>query len=91
MSIDKTYRQITGIDATTPVSIGVIPVGTSAVTIVAEGAAIRFRSDGTNPSATVGNPVANGGTVKYDLGSIGQLMFIAQSGTAIVNLQFEGL
>jgi len=87
---DLGYIQITAVGAVTAVSLGTIPNGCSRVLIIPEGAAIRCRSDGTDPTATVGMPKAIGEQLDYTMGQMGQLKIIAQSGTAILNVQFMG-
>lgn len=55
--------------------------------IRAETQAIRYRDDGTAPTAAVsgGMPLAVGEVLEFD-GEIGKLQFIAQAGTATVNV-----
>jgi len=61
--------------------------GMSACGARVETAAIRFRMDGTNPTATVGVPVGVGDTIEmitvFDAMAI---RFIAQSGTATLSV-----
>lgn len=47
--------------------------------IVVETVAIRYRDDGTPPTATVGTPVAAGSALEYD-GDLGALQLIGQAG-----------
>jgi hypothetical protein len=65
------------------------PSGTEFCLIQPETNAIRFQDAGGTPSASVGFPVAALGAVEYD-GNPATLRFIAQSGTATVNILFYG-
>lgn len=53
--------------------------------IIAETQAVRWRDDGTAPTATVGVPLAAGVAFGYD-GDLRKLQFIGQAGQAIVNV-----
>lgn len=53
--------------------------------IVCETQAVRWRDDGTDPTATVGMPLAIGTYMQYD-GKLRSLKFIGQAGQAIVNV-----
>jgi hypothetical protein len=66
---------------------GGIPAGATFAWITPETAAIRWRDDGTAPSATVGNPVAAGQQLVYG-GLLASLQVVAQSGTSTVNVAF---
>lgn len=51
---------------------------------------VRWRDDGTNPTATVGNPLAVGETLRYDAKNASNLRLIAQTSGAIVNVSAYG-
>ena len=72
---------------TTAANLASIPSGATYAVLSVEGNAIRWRDDGTDPTATVGMPVAVGQTVNYD-GSLSKLRMIAQTGTATVNVSY---
>jgi hypothetical protein len=55
--------------------------------IVAEGAPVRWRDDGTNPTATVGMPLAIGVPLQYD-GDLTKIKFIEQSASAKINISY---
>lgn len=57
------------------------------VLISVESEAIRWRSDGNAPTATVGNPVAAAAAFDFT-GDASAIQFIAQTGSAILNLNF---
>lgn len=57
------------------------------VVITAEAQAVRYRDDGTNPTATVGMPLAVGQVLNYE-GTISAITFISQTSGAKVNALF---
>lgn len=72
---------------------GGIPANTVLVNITVSAANIRYRDDGSptvNPTATVGNPILQGQNVPYSGNNPAALVFIAQSGTASVDVGFYG-
>lgn len=80
------YQQLTVDTAaflTVPTACGVV----SMVTITPEAQAVRYRDDGTAPTATVGMPMAVGVTLVYE-GSITKIRFISQTAGGIVNASF---
>ena len=48
---------------------------------------VRWRDDGTNPSSTVGMPLAAGVTLQYD-GNLNGIKFINNGGTAELNISY---
>jgi hypothetical protein len=83
------YCQLTSIDTAALVSTcsGGIPAGASVVYLAAEAQAIRYRDDGTAPTATVGFPVAVNAPFLY-IGTLGKLQVISQVAGAKLNLLF---
>lgn len=70
-------------------SLGAIPVDTIMALIEVEAAAIRWRDDGTPPTANVGMPLYPNQEFQYSVaGGFSQIQFIAQSGTATLNVTF---
>jgi hypothetical protein len=55
--------------------------------IIPEGQAVRWRDDGTAPTATVGMPLAVGVTLQYD-GDLTKIRFIEQVGGAKLNISY---
>jgi hypothetical protein len=55
--------------------------------IVAEGQAVRWRDDGTAPTATVGMPLAVGIPLQYD-GDLTNIKFIEQVAGAKLNISY---
>ena len=86
------YQQVTSLSSaagltvpqTTPGGLAEKPVF---ALIVAEGAAVRWRDDGTAPSATVGMPIAVGVPFQYD-GDLTKIRFIQQSASGILNISY---
>lgn len=50
-------------------------------------AAVRWRDDGTAPTASVGMPLAAGVTLQYD-GDLTKIQFIQNGGTAELNVTY---
>lgn len=63
------------------------PAGTRRVEIQAQDNNIRWRSDGTAPTATVGNIIYAGDTREFDA-SLGTIQLISTGGDAIANVHF---
>lgn len=55
-----------------------------------EAQAVRWRDDGTAPTATIGQPLAVGETLRYDAKNASQLRFIAQTAGGIINATAYG-
>ena len=55
--------------------------------ITVETAGVRWRDDGTAPTASIGMPIAAGGVFTYN-GNMGAIQFIAQSGSPVVDISF---
>lgn len=66
---------------------GGIPAGSIFAYITPETAAIRWRDDGSAPTATVGYPVSAGSQLQYG-GPLTAIQVIAQSGTSTVDVYF---
>jgi len=69
-------RDINGLSSTPTVAI-----------VVPEGQGVRWRDDGTAPTATVGMPLAAGATLVYD-GDLTRIRFIQQAATATINVVY---
>lgn len=83
-----------GVDASTLLSTitvnGVvgIPEGTALVVIVCTAQAVRWRDDGTAPTAAVGQPLAAGVEMRYTARGLRNLRFISQVAGAILDCTF---
>ena len=78
------YQQITDLSAATALTI---PTGATTAVIVAEAQAVRYRDDGTSPTASVGQPVAVGVSVTYT-GPMSKVKFIEQTSGAKLNVLY---
>lgn len=72
---------------TAAAALSTIPVGATYAVLVPESNAIRYRDDGTNPTAAIGMPVAAGASITYD-GNLAAVKVISQSGTASLNIAY---
>ena len=78
------YQQITSLSASTALTV---PVGATMALIVAETQAVRWRDDGTAPTASVGMPLAVGTSLSYD-GDLRAIRFIQQTASAVLNVSY---
>ncbi len=78
------YQQITSLSASTALTV---PVGATMALIVPETQAVRWRDDGTAPTATVGMPLAIGVSLSYD-GDLKAVRFIEQAASAKLNVAY---
>ena len=81
------YQQITSLSSATALTV---PAGTALAIVIPQTQAVRWRDDGTNPSSTVGYPLAVGQELYYDSASIGALKFIEQTASAAINVCYYG-
>lgn len=70
--------------------VGAIPAGSTRVKISVEAQAIRWRDDGTMPTAAIGMPQAVGTTLDYQERGLASLRFISQVAGAVLNITFYG-
>jgi len=78
------YVQLTSLASATGVTA---PGGANCAMIQAEGDQIRWRDDGTAPTATVGMFIPSGGGIWYT-GDFTKLQFIQQTGGGKINIAF---
>lgn len=83
------YCQLTSLALSTLISTcsGGIPSTATIAVISVEGAAIRYRDDGTAPTTTVGMPISSGQAFTYQ-SALMNLRIIQQSASATVNIAF---
>ncbi len=81
------YQQITSLSS----AVGfTIPEGTAYAEVAVSGQAIRWRADGTNPTATVGMPIlANAGEI-FSLAQLSAVRFIEQAPSATLDITYYG-
>lgn len=84
------YCQLTSIDAATLISTcaGGIPARANLAVIKTEAQAIRWRDDGTSPTASVGLPMAVADAPLYYSGTLPQVSVISQVAGAKLNVLF---
>ena len=81
------YQQVS-IDSATMLTVPTTCGGPpTMVLITPEAQAVRYRDDGTAPTATVGMPLAVGAALEYE-GDINAIEFISQTSGAKVNALF---
>ena len=78
------YQQITSLSASTALTV---PGGATMALIVAETQAVRWRDDGTAPTASIGMPLAVGTSLSYD-GDLKAIRFIQQAASATLNVSY---
>src|SRR5579863_2278610 len=78
------YQQLTSINSATGLNA---PAEATIAEIIVEAQGIRYRDDGTAPTATVGMPVATGASFQY-AGDLTTIQLIEQTSGAIVNVSY---
>jgi len=78
------YQQITSLSSATGLTI---PQGTTLALIVPETQNVRWRDDGTNPTASVGMPIFVGASLSYD-GDLSRIKFIESTAGATLNISY---
>ena len=81
------YQQITTLSAATSLTV---PKGATYAVIQAEGADIRWRDDGTDPTASVGMVIASGDTLPF-AARLGAVRFIQETAGGVLNISYYGL
>ena len=77
------YRQLTSLSSATGLTD--IPQGATLALIVPETQNVRWRDDGTNPTASVGMPIFVGASLSYD-GDLNRIKFIESTAGATLNI-----
>lgn len=78
------FQQITSLAAATALTV---PSGTEKILLDVEGAAVRWRDDGTNPTTSVGHRLTVGSTLIYE-GDLDAIRFIQESAGAKLNVSY---
>lgn len=78
------FQQITALTSATNLTA---PAGTNMALICAEGASVRWRDDGTPPTATIGMPVSAGQCFNY-MGTFATIQFIQVTATASLDVSY---
>ena len=81
------YQQISGLSS----AVGfTIPSGASVAVVVPQTQAVRWRDDGTDPSATVGMPIAVAERYVFDHAKLPKVKFFEQAASAVLNVSYYG-
>ena len=78
------YQQITSLSSATGLTV---PQGATLALIVLETQNVRWRDDGTNPTASVGMPIFVGASLSYD-GDFNKIKFIEETASAKLNISY---
>lgn len=78
------YQQITNLSAATGLTV---PVGATVADITVEGNSVRYRDDGTAPTASVGMPLIQTQSLEYT-GSLAAIEFIQSGSGALLNVSY---
>lgn len=80
------YQQITAAAA-----VGfTIPAGTTHAVVTAETQAVRWRDDGTDPTAAVGMPIAVNTPTTFSQAQLPRVKFIEQAASTKLNITYYG-
>ena len=80
------YRQVTATSGA--FALPTPPAGTRRAVVQAEAQAIRWRDDGTDPTAAIGMTISVGGELRYDGATMSAIKMIAASAGAIANIAY---
>lgn len=86
------YQQITSLSASTGLTVPLLDAaGLNCepvfALIIAETQGVRWRDDGTAPTASVGMPLSPGIPLQYD-GDLNKIRFIEQAASAKLNISY---
>jgi hypothetical protein len=86
------YQQITSLSAAAGLTVPAVDkLGNQQeptfALIIAEGKDVRWRDDGTDPTASVGMPLAVGVPLQYD-GDLNRIKFIETAASAKINISY---
>lgn len=81
------YQQITSLSSATALTI---PAGTTLAVIRCETQSVRWRDDGTNPTATVGMLMLAADSPLYYTGQLPLIKFIEATASAKLNISYYG-
>lgn len=78
------YQQITSLSSAAGLTV---PQGATLALIVPETQNVRWRDDGTDPTASVGMPIFVGASLSYD-GDFNKIKFIETTASAKLNVAY---
>jgi len=79
------YRQVTNLSSAA--GLPDIPKEATLALIVPETQNVRWRDDGTDPTASVGMPIFVGASLSYD-GDLNKIRFIQETASAKLNISY---
>lgn len=82
------YQQITSLSSSTALTV---PAGTQMALVQAESQNVRWRDDGTDPTATIGMLLMAGSTLEYDAAQLSVVEFIEAAASAKLNISYYGM
>lgn len=82
----KGFQQLTGMSSATALTV---PAGARIAVLDAEAQNVRWRDDGTAPTATVGMRIIADSEAVYS-GNLAAIQFIAETAGAILNVSYYG-
>ena len=82
------YTQVTNVSAAT--GVGTIPAGTEVVMLQCETQNVRFRDDGTSPTASVGMLLVTNTIYTFTASNVAAMKFIETTASAKLNILFYG-
>jgi hypothetical protein len=65
-----------------------IPDSVKSALVSVETQAVRYREDGTNPTAAIGHLIAAGGSITFDAATLRRVKLIQATATAVINITF---
>jgi hypothetical protein len=81
------YQQISSLNTAQALTV---PKGTHRALVQAESQSVRWRDDGTAPTASVGNILSVGDTLEYDATALEVVKFIEITASAKLNVHYYG-
>lgn len=78
------HQQITSLGSATALTV---PAGAKRALITPETQAVRWRDDGTDPTGSIGMPLAVAATMDYR-GNLAAIKFIEQAASAKINVAY---
>ena len=82
------YQQITVLTAS--VGFASIPTGSETVLVQAEAQNVRYRDDGTDPTAAIGMILVTNTIYEFTVAQFARMRFIEVAATAKLNISFYG-
>lgn len=81
------YQQLTGLSSVKSLTV---PAGCSLALVTPSGQPVRWRADGTDPTASVGYPLAVGAEVRWNGANLAAVEFIETAASATLDVVYFG-